>query len=438
MNPRRQLAGFLALIFVGIAPAWGSQLEGIRVWAAPDKTRTVIDLSEAVEYRIFSLNNPDRVVVDIKQTMAPDSVSLPKPDGALLDKVRTGKRNGTDLRIVFDLKDSVKPKSFLLPPADRYGHRLVIDLFPEDGTADAPKVEVPAVELQNRDIIVAIDAGHGGEDPGAIGAGGTYEKDVVLSIAREVGARIDALPGFKSVLIRESDYYVAHHKRTEIAREKRADLFLSIHADAFYDRNVRGSSVFVLTKNRATSEAARWLADRENRSDLVGGVMLDDKEDTVAAVLLDLSQSASMEASMDAAKFVFRSLSKVGRTHKKHVEKANLAVLTAPDIPSMLIETAFISNPDEEKRLKSRRGQREIAEAITEGVIEYFQRTPPPGTWLAANPDSFKKDRYIVARGDTLSGIARRHRVSLAALKRANQMSDDRVRAGEVLTIPAI
>ena len=166
--------------------------------------------------------------------------------------------------------------------------------------------------------------------------------------------------------------------------------------------------------------------------------MLDDKEDTVAAVLLDLSQSASMEASMDAAKYVFRSLAKVGKTHKKHVEKANLAVLTAPDIPSMLIETAFISNPDEEKRLKSSRGQRLIADAITEGVIEYFQQTPPPGTWLAANPDSLQKDRYIVARGDTLSGIARRHRVSLAALKRANQMSDDRVRAGEVLTIPAI
>jgi N-acetylmuramoyl-L-alanine amidase len=270
-------------------------------------------------------------------------------------------------------------------------------------------------------------------DPGAIGKKRTREKDVVLRIARELKKTIDAQPGMQGVLTRDGDYYIPLRGRYEKARKARADLFVSIHADAFSKRSVRGSSVFVLSARGASSEYARLLADSENASDLVGGVTLNDKDDMLASVLLDLSQSATMEASHSVADSVFGSLSTLGKTHKNHVEHANFMVLKSPDVPSILIETAFISNPSEEKRLKNPAWQRKTARAITDGIQNYFYLSPPPGTLIAANRQQVK---YRVVRGDTLGEIADRYRVSLYSLRRVNQIKGDNIRVGSELLIP--
>ncbi|MDW8479318.1 MAG: N-acetylmuramoyl-L-alanine amidase [Xanthomonadales bacterium] len=284
-------------------------------------------------------------------------------------------------------------------------------------------------------MVIAIDAGHGGEDPGAIGPGGTREKDITLAVARALARRVDAEPGMRAVLIRDGDYYIPLRERYMRAREARADLFLSIHADAFHDARARGSSVYVLSPRGASSEAARWLAERENRSDLIGGVSLADKDEMLAAVLLDLSQGATLEASHRAASHLLRALGRVGRVHKRHVERAAFMVLRSPDVPSVLVETAFISNPAEERRLGERQHQERLAEAMLEGIRSHFAELPPPGTLLARRQEEPPR-RHVVQRGETLSGIARQHRVSVAALRAANGLSSDRVRAGAVLAIP--
>jgi N-acetylmuramoyl-L-alanine amidase len=289
------------------------------------------------------------------------------------------------------------------------------------------------VQQVDRDIVVAIDAGHGGEDPGAIGKSRTREKDVVLAIAKELKKSIDARPGMRGVLIRTGDYYIPLRDRFEKARRHRADLFVSVHADAFTKRSVAGSSVFVLSRKGASSEFARRLAASENSSDLVGGVTLGDKDDMLASVLLDLSQSATMEASQAVADSVLASLERVGKTHKNHVEHANFMVLKSPDVPSILVETAFISNPSEEKRLRDPAWQRRIADTIADGVQDHFYLSPPPGTWIAANRQPV---RYRVVSGDTLGEIANRYRVSLYSLRRVNGLNGDTIRVGSELLIP--
>ncbi len=423
-----------ALLLLAATGARGD-VEALRIWAGPEKTRVVLDLDAPVDYRVFTLDDPPRVVVDLNDASLGQGATVPEASGRRVERVRTGTRNGDDLRIVFDLAVPGKPKSFLLPPVEHHGHRLVIDLHESSGAAERSVKNVEQVVPTDRDIVVAIDAGHGGEDPGAIGPSGSYEKDIVLAIARELDGLIDAVPGFRAELIRTGDYYIPHFDRHDKARELGADLFLSIHADGFYDKRARGSSVFVLSRGRASSEAAKWLADRENRADLVGGVKLDDKDDMLAAVLLDLSQSASMEASKRAADSVYSSIARIGKTHKRQVESASFAVLTSPDIPSMLVETAFITNPEEEKRLKSARGRARIAQAIADGVLAYFEDTPPPGTLIART--GIVRNQHVVSRGETLSEIARQHRVSLTRLRTANAIQGDLVRAGDVLTIPA-
>jgi len=353
----------------------------------------------------------------------------------LITGVRTGKPTPRDLRIVLDLDASVRPKSFLLPPAERFGHRLVIDLYPrgkaEPVVKSAPASVQPAAQ---RDVIVAIDAGHGGDDPGAIGGSGTREKDVTLAIAKALAAKVDAEPGMSAVLIRDRDYYIAHKKRYEKARDQKADLFVSIHADAFTKRSASGSSVYMLSQRGATSEAARFLAQKENQSDLVGGVSLDDKDDTLAAVLLDLSQGATLASSDAVATHVLASLKGVGKVHSRQVQRANFMVLRAPDVPSILVETGFISNPGEEKQLKDPAHREKLAAAILDGVRNHFHATPPPGTWIAANRQPPRE--HIVARGESLSLIAQRHGVTVAALRTANKLRGDTVHVGAVLRIP--
>jgi N-acetylmuramoyl-L-alanine amidase len=431
MALRSVIAWLLALCAI---PALAADISGFRVWTDPDKTRAVLDLDARAEYQVFTLDNPPRVVIDLQQTDLDSALGLVEEHAGVIEKVRHGRPSENTLRIVLDLADERAIKSFMLDPTGDYGHRLVIDLFPENGSTGAAVVRQMAdLRTPDRDVVVAIDAGHGGEDPGAIGKKRTREKDVVLAIAQEIKRSIDARPGMSGVLVRTGDYYIPLRDRFERARRHRADLFLSIHADAFKDRDVAGSSVFVLSRKGASSEFARRLAVSENNSDLVGGVSLAGKDDMLASVLLDLSQSATMEASNEVADSVFTALRRVGKTHKRTVEHANFMVLKSPDVPSILVETAFISNPAEENRLRDPAWQRKIAQVIADGVQDYFYLSPPPGTYIAANRQPV---RYRVVRGDTLGEIASRYRVSLYSLRRANGLDGDTIHVGSELLIP--
>jgi N-acetylmuramoyl-L-alanine amidase len=291
------------------------------------------------------------------------------------------RRPSGELRIVVDLSHAIRAKSFLAEPNAHYGYRLVIDLGGAAGT-NTP-VKVAHARPDARDLVIAIDAGHGGEDPGAIGKNGTREKDVVLAIARALAQQVNGEPGMKAVLTRDGDYFVPLRDRMRRARAQQADLFVSIHADSIRDRSVDGSSVYILSQRGATDEASRWLAERENASDLIGGVSLDDKGDVLASVLLDLSQSASLTASQAAAEHVLHQLNQVGEIRKPQVQQARFMVLKSPDIPSMLVETAYISNPQEEQRLRGAAHQAKLAGAIHQGLRAYFYSDPPSGTRIA-------------------------------------------------------
>ena len=421
------------LLFLTTMQLSAAEISGFRVWADPVKTRAVLDLDTRTPYKLFTLDNPPRVVIDLKKSELESPLELNEDHAGIIDRVRHGTPDKGTLRVVLDLASRADIKSFMLDPVGQYGYRLVVDLFPEGRSRNGSVKQKADIQKQDRDIVVAIDAGHGGEDPGAIGKSRTREKDVVLAIARELKKSIDARPGMRGVLTRDGDYFIPLRNRYEKARKHRADLFVSVHADAFRKRSVSGSSVFVLSRKGASSEYARLLAASENEADLVGGVTLNGKDDMLASVLLDLSQSATMEASSAVADSVFASLNRMGNMHKNHVEHANFMVLKSPDVPSILVETAFISNPSEEKRLKDPAWQRKIARTIANGVQDYFYLSPPPGTWIAANRQPV---RYKVVRGDTLGEIANRYRVSLYSLRRANDLRTDTIHIGTELLIP--
>ena len=426
---------FIAVLFLlSSLPLLAAEVSGFRVWADPVKTRAVLDLDKKTAYKLFTLQDPHRVVVDLEGSSIDIPVKLDAEHAGLITGVRYGQPDEKTLRVVFDLSEGADIKSFLLEPTAQYSHRLVIDLYSKSNRQASSMVKhVADISKPNREVVVAIDAGHGGEDPGAIGQNKTREKAVVLQIARELKKAIDAEPGMRAVLTRDGDYYIPLRERYEKARKARADLFVSIHADAFTKRSVQGSSVFVLSARGASSEFARLLADSENASDLVGGVTLNDKDDMLASVLLDLSQSATREASNKVATDILQAIKSGDTVHKNHVGSANFMVLKSPDVPSVLIETAFISNPSEEKRLAEKEFQQRMARNITRGVRDYFYSSPPPGTWIAANRDSFK---HIVARGDTLGGIAQRYSVSLSRLRSANNINGDVIHVGRELVIP--
>jgi len=406
------------------------QLENVRIWAAPENTRVVLDVSGPVEHHLEMLTNPYRAVVDIQNTRIGKALTQPDPADKYLQRMRSGRQGEEDLRIVLDLKKHVETKVFLLPPNQQYGHRLVIDLFDKDRKTQVQKVVLDRLPNQPRDVVIAIDAGHGGEDPGAKGPSGVYEKDVVLKLARQLADLVNKERGMRAVMIREGDYFLRLRKRIDKAREHKADLFISIHADAFKDQRVSGSSVYILSKKGSSSEAARWLAEQENASDLIGGVSLDDKDDILASVLLDLSQTASLEASIDAADRVLGGLKSLGKVHKSHVQSAGFAVLKSPDIPSILVETAYISNPAEEKKLRDPGYQAKLARAILSGLKGYFTDHAPEGTILASR-------KHVITRGDTLSAIANHYRVSTKRLRDSNGIKGDTIRVGQVLMIPS-
>lgn len=427
----------MILLLSGAATA-ATQIKGLRVWPAPDHTRIVFDLEDRIEHKIFTLKNPDRLVIDLRDIRSGDNLKNIKTLGTLIKHVRYSSQNDNDLRIVFDLNRGIKPRSFQLTPNQQYGHRLVVDLYPLRLMAGKPSV-TKTLDTK-RKVVIAIDPGHGGDDPGAIGAGGIQEKAIVLAIAKELNKLFLHQQGFKPVLVRDSDYYVGLRKRTDYARKHKADLLISIHADAFKGAQANGASVYAVSKRGATSEAARWLAESENRADLiggVGGVSLDDKDDMVAGVLLDLSMTASMRTSLATGNQIVRELGRITRLHKKKVEQAGFVVLKSPDIPSILVETGFISNPKEAKKLRSKSYQRSIAHAIYKGINRHFTQNPPPGTWLAWKHNNANHyTRYQIARGDTLSQIARRNHTSTAHLKQVNALKSDKIRVGQVIHIP--
>ena len=418
-----------------------SQVHGVRLWNAPDHTRLVFDLSQVVEHRLFTLENPHRLVIDFESANLKTKLDASKFTSRHIKKLRYAPQPGGKLRVVLDLAQPVRPRSFLLRPSGEYGHRLVVDLYDRTGQARVTQsVKSEPKDALRRDVVVAIDAGHGGEDPGAHGRKlRIKEKDVTLRIARRLKKLIDAEPGMRAVLTRNGDYYVGLRKRMQIARKHHADLFVSIHADAFKNSKARGASVFVLSRRGASSEAARWLAAKENASDLVGGVSLDDKDDILASVLLDLAQTGTLAASMRAATLVHRQMGKIGKLHGDHIQNAGFMVLKSPDIPSMLVETGFISNPLEERQLASSRHQQRVAKAIFKGIRNYFELEPPPGTRLAMEKQRKLDEqaaRYVIRPGDTLSAIAARHQVSIASLRNENRLKGDRIRVGQVLKIP--
>lgn len=431
---------FLFILYSGLASA--TQINAVRMWTGPDGTRVVFDLDRRVLHKVFVLREPDRIVVDLQDTRFTTPLSDLDYSKSLVKGIRSAKRNANDLRVVFDVSAAVNPKSFILNPTQQYGYRLVLDLEPRVAVEVADQVSIQSRLNNNnvRDVVIAVDAGHGGEDPGAVGRRGTQEKAVVLAIAKKLAQLINREPGMKAVLIRSGDYYVSLRERIRKARRYKADLFVSVHADAFRNRKAKGASVYALSKKGASSEAARWLAARENAADLIGGVSLDDKDGLLASVLLDLSQNATIAASMDIGDDVLGELGRIGHLHKDKVEHAGFVVLKSPDIPSILVETGFISNRQEENLLRSNRHQQRLAQAMLRGIRSYFRNTPLPGTLFAQKSPDVNRvagvREHVVARGDTLISIARRYQVSPHRLRTANGINGDAIQAGHTLVIP--
>jgi len=455
---------------------WGATLKDLRFVSVDGGLRADLLFDSAVKHRVFTLEDPLRVVIDIDQARAPRAPRMAVNTGAVTG-VRSA-RQGDGLRVVIDLSEKVDVSSRLRPPGKgRYHHLLVelrtpgksasaaraglkLDLPSADGkgntsgstasgktrvktrvklasaapTADGVRRSsskppaLPAPKL--RDFVVAVDAGHGGKDPGARGRRGTVEKKVVLAIAKQLKRDIDSVPGLRAVLIRSGDQYVDLRGRMRRARKNGADMFVSVHADAFRKSSASGASVFVLSRRGATSESARWLAKQENAPFLAGGVMLVDKDDDLRQTILDMSQSASLEAGFGVAEQVLRRLGKVTKLHSGHVERAGFLVLKSPDIPSILVETGFLSNPGEERKLRDRKHQKKIARAIRDGLLAYFSKHPPTGTLLAER-------KHTIKRGDTLSGIAHHYSVSLRSLRSINGLKGDHLRVGQVIRIPS-
>lgn len=431
------LRGLLLVLALCPLVAHAIEVRDLRLWRAPDHTRVVLDLSAPVEHSLLELTGPDRLVVDLRDAALRDELSDLPLDNTPIQRVRAGVRAGDDLRLVFDLAAKVKPKSFALAPNERTGHRLVIDLYDSDAE-EKPRAAVKSIDQlsHRRDIVVAIDAGHGGEDPGALGPRRLQEKQVVLAIARNLAARLGKMPGFRPVLIRDGDYYVSLRGRRDLARKNQADLFVSIHADAFRQASANGASVYALSTRGATSTAAKYLADRENAADLVGGVRLSDKDDVLAGVLTDLSMTATLDTSLSLGAVVLAEIDKIAKLHKRQVEQAGFAVLKSPDIPSILVETGFISNPGEAQKLANAAYQDKMAAAVQRGIESWFRSHPPAGTLLAWQRTQ-RGQEYVIARGDTLSVIAQRFNTTVKAIKDSNDLRSNTIRVGQTLIIPS-
>lgn len=513
--PSRALGFALcALIFLCVDQVQAATVKNVRIWRADNYTRIVLDLDTPVRYNLVLASNPNRIILDVAGTDLKASINKLSLVSTPIEIIRSSMVDDTDLRLVFDLKTAVSPKSFQLKKSDGNNDRLVIDLFdgaPANATVPAKSTaatnsrssnktpaeinepanieallesdrentvvqkpveaaadnSMPATPNIGRPILIAVDAGHGGADSGALGPKNMREKDVTLAIARELMRVINAQPGYSARLTRTGDYFVQLQKRRDLARDMKADLFISVHADSFTDPSASGASVFALSRKGATSEMARFLAQRENDSDLigrVGGVSLEDKDPQLAGVLVDLSMTATVNSSLQVGSSVLNAISAIAPLHAKHVEQAGFVVLKSPDVPSILVETGFISNAAESKKLASPLYREQIAQAVFKGVRRYFAQHPPASihssTVVAAaeNPSAEKNiaskeisntskkkittedlslRKHLVIRGDTLTDIAAQYNVSPAKIRKANNMKNDVVKLGQTLKIPA-
>jgi N-acetylmuramoyl-L-alanine amidase len=435
-NDRRQflktLAGLSGVITLSSVPALAvagaekTAITNIRLSTHKGYIRLVFDLDGPVKHSIFSLHDPERIVLDLDNVEMSHGLVDRVQANSLIRGIRSGVRNHNDLRVVFDLGQRVTPRSFLLSPSVNAGNRLVLDFHDEETPANAGKKE------KLRNVIVAIDAGHGGKDPGATGSNGTKEKTVTLQIAKKLETIINSQQGMEAVLTRTNDRFLHLRERINKARDNHADMFISLHADSFPDPRARGSSIYALSVDGASSETARLLADKENAADLLfGDVSVSVEDKMVKEVLLDLSLTGTIQSSIDIGDEILGQIKTVNRVHKKKVQQAGFAVLKAPNIPSVLLETAFISNPREEKSLRSSAHQKKVAKAIGRGVSNYFARMAPPGTWLSASATDYK-----VRSGDTLSEIADRYNTSVKNLRARNALYTSDLNAGQVLKIP--
>lgn len=434
------------------APTLAADIVDARFWRDSEYSRLVLDTAQRVEYSVFMLEDPYRVVIDVSDARLRADVEGIDFSGSPVTGIRHAVRDGDDLRVVLDLSRAVNPTSFTLEPNDESGHRLVVDLYDLDRSSPVREPQAPAEEADSprRDVVVAIDAGHGGDDPGAIGHDGRIrEKDVALAISRAVYERLENMPGYRPVMVRSGDYFVQLQRRPQLARNNRADIFLSIHADSFRSSRAEGVTIYALSQSTAEAENNRRVAERENSAGLLGGLTgetsLAQYEEDLALTLLDLSMSWSIEQSINAGAHILESLGRVAVLRRDKPQRANLWVLRSPDIPSLLIETGYLSNPSEARLLTSSGYQGRLADAIVHGVRSYFRETPPEDSLLAwqkasgALPDLNMPvgGEYVVRRGDSLSQIAQQHGVSLSRLREVNNLNGDVIRIGQVLVIPA-
>jgi len=433
---------FLTLFLIIFQTVSAASIDNIRISTTAQSTRIVLDSSSTPDYSLFALNNPARIVIDIKNTQLNTPIDQSIFKNSAVRYLRHATQDNHHLRLVLDLDYQTVANSFILAPSANRPHRLVIDLkaqslkqgkLTQSATA-APKTLTSKRNLitKPRKVIVAIDAGHGGKDPGAIGLGGTHEKKVVLEISQRLAKLINADPGMTAVMTRNSDYYVTLRGRLKKARDKKADIFLSIHADAVKNRKVQGSSVYILSEHGASSEAANILAQSHNTADTISGVKLAGKDKVLQKVIVDLSQSATIDSSLDLATAVRDELKDVGKARDR-IDSAGFAVLKSPDIPSILVETAFISNPTEEKKLRSPSHQQKLAQSIYKGISSYLAEHAPKDTYIAARQGTGK---HTVRNGETLSAIALRYRVDLDTLRQMNRLTTDKIRVGQTLVIP--
>jgi len=432
---RLRLTTCAFLLLLSTAVFAGSTVENVRIWSENDKTRVVLDLSRSVEHSIFTLRNPSRLVIDLNESrLGKAFAGMPRGAGVVRG-IRSGVSADGQLRVVLDLNTAVRSRTFTAGPNSTYGDRLVIDLQREGSLA--PVKRASEAYRPGRDIIVAIDAGHGGKDPGTSGRH-SKEKDIVLALSKELASKINAEPGMRALLIRDRDVFVAHGDRVEFAHKRDADLFISIHADGFGDRRANGASVFALNLDRANREARKAMERLPREEVKVGDVRLNDKDRVLASVLFDLSQSAAMSASLEVGDHVRREMSRVAKMHKNVVKEKSLAVLTSAEMPSILVEAGFLTNPAEEKKLRDRKYRGRLTSAILAGVRSYFYTNPPPDTQIALDlkRKPARKVSHVVASGDTVSEIAERYNVSSADIRRANKLRNDKIRVGQTLSIP--
>ena len=426
----------LMLLLGSVVRADGVNVDAVRFSYQPTAMRLVFESDSGLKHNLLQLSGPDRVVLDLAEAKLsqPTRQQLEAVEAAtaLISDLRVASR-GSGVRVVLESRQTLQLKSFVLAPEGSQPQRLVIDLIAE---ATPNRTLQTVLAGHRRNLVIAIDAGHGGRDPGALGPNKILEKQVTYAIAKKLAAIVDSQPGFASYLVRKGDQFIPLRDRSAAAREQRADFFVSIHADAFTNPQAHGASVYALSSSGATSEAASFLAERENSADLIGGVeplKLDESERMVADALLGLSMDYTLRTSSEVGERVLKEVGKVARLHKKRVEKAAFIVLKSPDLPSLLVETGFISNPTEARRLTDSGYQKRMAEAIFNGIQSYYVENPPPDSYLS-DPSLLRV--YVVQRGDTLSEIAARYGVTLSQLRAANKLSGSAIRVGQKLTIP--